>query len=274
VSGQIFTNTYLNKLSPFSTLRFMDWGSTNGNTVQNWSDRTTQQDVVQTGSNGVALENMIALCNQTGKNGWFNIPVGATDDYIKNMADLLHQTMAPKETIYIEFSNEVWNSSFSQYQTNLTAAEANPLLTATDPIARAGQEAAYRTMQISQIFQQEFGADDSQVKVVFGSQAAWTYFASSGLQFLQSKFGNPNQYISDLAIAPYIGISSSQDVAGLTLDQLFADLDQELATTTQWMQQSAQLAKQYSLPLVAYEGGQSLNSAYNSTGNQALMEQA
>ena len=57
---------------------------------------------------------MIALCNQTGKNGWFNIPVGATDDYIKNMADLLHETMSPNETIYIEYSNEVWNSSFSR----------------------------------------------------------------------------------------------------------------------------------------------------------------
>jgi hypothetical protein len=273
--GQIFSNTFLNKLAPFSTLRFMDWGDTNGNTVQNWSDRTTQQDIIQTGSNGVALENMIALCNQTGKNGWFNIPVGATDDYITNMADLLHQTMSSKETIYIEYSNELWNSGSSQYQTNLTNAEANPLLTGTNSTQLAGQEDAYRTMQISQIFQQEFGADDSQVKIVLAGQAAGTYFTSSGLSYLQSNFGNPSNYISDIAIAPYATINGSQNVTGLTEDQLFADLNQYLTSDViPWIQQSAQLANQYHLPLVAYEGGQGLTSGYNSTGNQALMEEA
>ncbi|HEY1683808.1 MAG TPA: dockerin type I domain-containing protein [Tepidisphaeraceae bacterium] len=273
--GQIFNNAFIQKLAPFSTLRFMDFGSTNGNPVVNWSDRTTQQDVVQTSSKGVSLENMIAMCNQSGKNGWFNIPVGATNDYITNMAELLHQTMAPTEKIYIEYSNELWNTAFPQYSTLLSMAQANPALTATDPIALVGQEDAYRTMQISQIFQQVFGTADSQVQIVFAGQAAWTHFAASGLQYIQTNYGSPSQYINDLAVGSYVTINGSQDVAGLTLDQLFADLNQYMTSDIiPWIQQSSQLAKQYNLPLVAYEGGQGLTSAYNSTGNQALMEQA
>lgn len=277
-AGQLFTSNFLNRLAPMSTIRFMNWDMTNGNTDINWSDRTMPQNPIQTSSNGVALEDQIALCNQTGKNGWFNIPVGASNSYIKSMADLLHSTMASNETIYVEYSNELWNAGFSQYATNLANAAANPLLAGiTNTTTLAGDEDAYRTMQISQIFQQEFGSDFSRVKIVLGGQCVYDYFTQQGLAFLQNNFGNPSNYISDVAIAPYIAITNAQNVSGLTLNQLFSDLFSSANSIIANIQTYKSLLAPYNLSMVAYEGGQGLTPLNTATGtypNQALMEQA
>src|SRR5207237_4065230 len=54
-----FTREFLDHLKRFSTLRFMDWTSTNSSTVVNWSDRTlpTGRQTVH----GVAWEYVIEL---------------------------------------------------------------------------------------------------------------------------------------------------------------------------------------------------------------------
>jgi hypothetical protein len=48
------------------------------------------------------------------------------------------------------------------------------------------------------------------------------------LQYIQQTFGPPSQYIYAAAIAPYVGLPDGDNVPGLTLDQLFADLNQNL----------------------------------------------
>ena len=64
------------------------------------------------------------------------------------------------------------------------------------------------------------------------------------------------------------------NVAGLTLNQIFADLNQYLTTDiVPWLQSDAAVAKQYGVPLVAYEGGQGLAPGANDL-NSAVMQQA
>ena len=121
---QTFTTPYLNLLAPFSTLRFMDWASTNGNPVTKWSQRTPPDYASQQQPNGAAWEYAIQLCNTLGKDMWVNVPVGATDGYVTSLAKLIHKELNPNLNVYVEFSNEVWNSSFAQFFTNLNAAEA------------------------------------------------------------------------------------------------------------------------------------------------------
>ncbi len=76
-------------------------------------------------------------------------------------------------------------------------------------------------------------------------------------------------------MAPYVGLSSKQDVTGLTLDQLFADLDQNLTTSfVPMIQSDFAMAEQYGVPLVAYEGGQSLDAGQSSGPMFTLMSQA
>ncbi len=60
-------------------------------------------------------------------------------------------------------------------------------------------------------------------------------------------------------MAPYILLPDGDNVAGLTVDQIFAGLDQSLTQDViPWIQSDAAVAKAYGVQLVAYEGGQAL----------------
>jgi len=103
-----FNPTILNDYKSFTLYRFMTWGNTNGDSLQNWSDRTVTGGV-QSGDYGVAYEYMIDICNASAKDMWINIPVMATNDFIKQLATLLLKNLRTDKNIYIEYGNEVWN---------------------------------------------------------------------------------------------------------------------------------------------------------------------
>ena len=42
----------------------------------------------------------------------------ADDDYVYQLAALLKDKLDPKLVVYVEYSNEVWNSGFSQFKWN------------------------------------------------------------------------------------------------------------------------------------------------------------
>ena len=67
---------------------------------------------------------MIQLANQVHSNLWVNVPFHATDDYVRQLATLLKNTLDPSLSIYLEFSNEVWNTAFEQGASNTAAALA------------------------------------------------------------------------------------------------------------------------------------------------------
>ena len=77
---------------------------------------------------GVPWEIQIALANETGKDVYINVPSNASLAYITNLADLfaygsngvtpytsvqadpVWPPLDPNLKVYIEFSNELWNS--------------------------------------------------------------------------------------------------------------------------------------------------------------------
>ena len=86
--------------------------------------------------------------------------------------------------------------------------------------------------------------------------------AQTQLQFIQTNYGTPDQYVWAVAIAPYVYLPTGDDVAGLTLNQLFADLNQSLnASFIPNVKANAAVAARYNLPLVAYEGNTVLTVA-------------
>jgi hypothetical protein len=152
--GTLFTPSALNMLAQYTTLRFMDLNATNGNLTSDWSDRTLVSDNfwssfrfnsgsgvdtgVDTASNplaGVPWEVQIALANETGKDIYINIPSNVSLSYLANLADLfaygsdgvtpytspqanpVWKPLNPNLKVYIEFSNETWNSGFVQAET-------------------------------------------------------------------------------------------------------------------------------------------------------------
>jgi hypothetical protein len=106
---------YLSRLQPFSVLRFMDWARVNGSSASNWSDRPTDDYYTQATGKGVAIELMIDLCNELGADPWFSMPHRASDSYVREFARLVKSRLRPDLNVYIEWSNEVWNSQFPQH---------------------------------------------------------------------------------------------------------------------------------------------------------------
>jgi len=269
---QVYTNQFLQDLQPFSVIRTMDWTLTNNSLEQNWSARVQPGSWNQQGTE-VGWDNIIALANEAHKDIWINIPALATDDYVQQLAQLIHTNLDASLNVHVEYSNETWNYGFHQYQQVLNLANANPLLDATTDFGKVAEENAYREMQISNIFSQVFGADKGRVKAELGGFAVYSNFLSIGLSYINSHFGSPSQYFSAIAIAPYIGISSSINNSGLTLNSLFASMNQAVSTSfVSEIQAHKALANLYGLSLDAYEGGQSLTG--NVGGNYRVKLQA
>jgi hypothetical protein len=288
-SGELFNPTFVNLIRPFSTLRFMDWGKTNSATAYssgnppivsnsgNWADRTTSSYAFWGAPNGVPVETMVALLNKTGANGWFNMPVTATDNYLTQYATLVHNTLTGNKTAYIEYSNELWNGAFTA---NAYAAQQGEALW---PTALSSGNSAYniglnwyamRTAQMCDIWKSVWGADAGRVVCVMGSQAANTTITNTVLACALWS-GAPcatNHGIGAVAIAPYFGYtvpdSWTSDPDG-GLGKLFTEINSGglapggyaggmIAQAVSWIAPQKTIANSYGLDLVAYEGGQTL----------------
>ena len=104
---------YLKSLERYSVLRFMDMQKTNSRADVHWADRPHLED--RTYQAGVPLEHMILLSNVLGADPWFCMPHSANDDYVRQFAVLVLQTLRPDVTVYIEYSNEVFLQKFLSY---------------------------------------------------------------------------------------------------------------------------------------------------------------
>jgi hypothetical protein len=150
-SSTLFANPIKALISKFSVVRFMDYLGTNANIQVNWSDRALPSWASFNRNPGGAYgwqgiggswEHVIQLMNETGKDAWINIPVRATDAYIKNVAlmfaygsDGVNPYTSPQANpvypplnanlkVYVEYSNELWNfaGAFTQSKDNCQAA--------------------------------------------------------------------------------------------------------------------------------------------------------
>ncbi len=62
----------------------------------------------------MAYEHMVLLANTVGADPWLCVPHAASDDYVRRLAALVLASLRPDLTVYLEYSNEVWNGLFGQ----------------------------------------------------------------------------------------------------------------------------------------------------------------
>ncbi|MCC2673516.1 MAG: Cellulose-binding domain protein [Ramlibacter sp.] len=224
-AGQVMNPLFREAVAPFGTLRLMDFLSTNGNPVRTWSERTTPASATQSGERGAAYEYAVQIANELGKDIWINIPVAADDAYVRALAELLHKTLAPGRVVYVEYSNELWNSVFPQTEANRQAAIAEAAAgdttltkgrkcTADQLKAGSGDCNAHwagyfrvgkRTVRIAQIFSEVFGpgALNNRVRVVYATQFADRSKAEQVLKNIATYRGKPASFLYGVAGAPY-----------------------------------------------------------------------
>lgn len=245
-----FNRDYLEYLDGFKVIRFMDWANTNLNDTSDWLDRTLPGHATQDRKTGVALEYMIQFAEELDANPWFNVPHGANDRYVREMAHLIKERVGPDRKIYVEYSNEVWNTVFPQYR--YAAAEAARLR-----LADADAFYLRRALEVFRIFEEVFGGSGRIVRVLAG-QAANTH---RGQRLLSPP--DIHQRIDAYAIAPYFGhaaqLQSPGDRTGpadLPVEEVMGRLDASLAETREIIRANVALARKAGVALIAYEGGQ------------------
>ncbi len=264
--NQVFTTPYLNLLRRFSTLRFMDFTSTNGVTLTSWSQRTTPQMATQQSPQGAAWEYAIQLANILQKDIWINIPDQADTDYVTQLATLLHAMLNPKLHIYLEYSNEVWNYSFGQAGRNQAAAEAEVAANPASPLALGcadyndcryewgERRIGLQVVQDGQIFASVFGANAQAIRPVFATQLGQTSFVGYVFSMIEGTYPNPvSSYLYAIAQAPYW--TGDNSAANLTAHQELANAAANLATLAGPEHDFAVWATQYGVHSLTYEGG-------------------
>ena len=274
-----FLDSYTDKLAPFANLRFMDWGKTNGNPLQTWDDRTTPQSHTQTRSAGVSLEYITMLANQLQQDAWFTVPVMADDNYVRNMARNVRDNLDANLKIFVEYSNETWNSIFSQTTYVQNQGEALGL---DSNRWNAGQKyVSLRSVEIWDIFEQELGSAsaDRLVKVI-ATQASNSSLTRTRMNALVDPTINPTGIMPDaLAIAPYFGgpvanqIVSEGLVDSITVSEILERAEEHLqnGATTAVANHKA-IADEFGIWLIAYEGGQHLVGSGGNENNQTLTD--
>ncbi len=254
---QIFHPTFLDRTKRYRVLRFMDWMGTNDSTISSWAERprATSARWWWTGG-GVPVEILVALANRLHADPWFCIPHLADDDYVRNLATYVRDNLDPNLKVYIEYSNEVWNSIFAQG--DYAEQQGLALNLSNNPFQARLFFYSRRAVEIFQIFETVFGGTDRLVRVM-ASQAANDWVSDQELSF-----ENASQYTDALAIAPYfggyLGHSDQRDrVAAMSVDDLYVELrDVAVPQAIQWIQDQAAVAQTYGVELIAYEGGQHL----------------
>lgn len=272
---------YLARLAPFGVLRFMDWGRTNGSPVVEWRERTRRDHYTQARLEGASLRSMIDLANRTGKDAWVCIPHEANNDFVRRAARLVRDELDPRLRVWVEYSNETWNSSGAFTQTDYTQAMGVELGLDEDPW-RAGQRfVALRSSQIWRIFEQELGREELERLVkVLATQSARPALTEMRLEALSDPGLNPRHSFPDvLAIAPYFGHSFEPE--GLpphydrypTVSEIVDPLSRHsIEALRPEIAAHRALADQHGLQLVAYEGGQHFVGKRGAENDDALTD--
>ncbi|MDV2998756.1 MAG: hypothetical protein N5P05_000362 [Chroococcopsis gigantea SAG 12.99] len=283
-TAKIFNPSFLDQIKKLETVRFMDWGRTNGSPLVNWSDRPTLAQAQWTTSKGVPIEVMVALANQASVNPWFNIPHMATDDYVRNFAQYVKNNLTPGKKVYLEYTNEAWNWMFPQTTWIETQARAQ------SPKLNYIQWYALRSAQVINIWRDVFGPQSNQIVGVLGGQSGYANIASMAINYL--KRTNNLSTINAVAIAPYFGryIGSPRyesQVQNLTLDDIFTEITQggvikdtqgnpvmpggALRRAYVGIKDHAALTQRNNLQLIASEGGQNMTGFGGVEKNKTIL---
>jgi hypothetical protein len=265
-AGNVFAPNFLSLMKDFRALRFVHWLAIddNGGNLADWSSRPLLTDAGWGGGNGVPVELAVQLCNALGSDCWLNVPHKANDDYITQMATVVHAALGTNQNAYIEYSNEVWNGIYAQ---NAYATEKGRAMW---PGAGAGANYngnwyGVRTAQTCDIWKSVWGADASRVICVMAAQGGNPYTATTSLSCaLWTGPGNApcsRHGIGAVAIAPYLFVTPtpswlSASDGGLSL--LFTALDGSLSAVSAGEAAYKAALAPYNLPLITYEGGQHL----------------
>ncbi|PIE22360.1 MAG: hypothetical protein CSA62_12680 [Planctomycetota bacterium] len=266
---RLFFQQYLDRIAPFRFIRFM-WpqGIVDSSRVK-WADRVTPGYATQGGRDGVALEHLIDLANETMADAWFCVPHKADDDYVRRMAALVKARLDPGLRVYLEYSNEVWNGVYSQAK--YCRDMGGKLNIPGDGFTKQMRFYSQRSVEIFDIWREVFGSSNRLV-CVMATQSVNPWTANTVLQWK-----NAGAKSDALAIAPYFGNSLGSPntmnvVQDYSVSKVLSECKKHLAVVAGDIRKNAAVAKKYGVSLISYEGGQHLVGVGRALDNKKLTE--
>jgi len=271
--GEIFNSLFLERLQGYTTIRFLSWmfgqsAQDTAVTPNTWSNRPVQEDARWGGIRGAPLEVMVALANRLKINPWFNIPHLADDDYVRHFAEAVRDSLDPELKVYIEHSNEVWNGIYPQCE--YSQKKGLELGLGTEREEAGFRYHARRSREIFAIFEQVFSGRDRLVRVLATQ--------SERPEIIEIYFKNGDitpKDVDAIAIAPYFGYElgtpeNADRVRKMSLDDLFGELENKtIPEAFSYVTRQVEIARNYGLPVITYEGGQHLVDAGPLGGGEA-----
>ncbi|MBK8476319.1 MAG: chitobiase/beta-hexosaminidase C-terminal domain-containing protein [Opitutaceae bacterium] len=307
---EVFTDQFKASLASVRVLRFMDWLATNSNPQTTWDSRTRPTHASQQVGNpttfptggwqgrGGCFEYAILLANEVGKDAWICVPVGATDDYVLKLAQIcrygsdgrdpytgpqsnpVYPPLAEGLRLYVEFSNEIWNTNghFGQSQKNHedaiaeVAAGNSPLNydgAAANDWEWAWRRITKRTIDVSNTFRAVFGdnAMGDRVRVVLMSQLGYADGPTlQQFKLAEEYYNNParvsvprplNYYVYGAGGSAYY--NPQNDSADLTLSTIWDSYTYDSGLWKSMLARDVDLVLAFGLKRIAYEGGPSLD---------------
>jgi len=270
---------FIDEISFYSVLRFMDFGRINDNHDEiHWNDRVKKDALNQ---QRMAIDWMIDICNRTHTDMWICMPELTVEDYWRNAALLIKEKLNPDLKVYIEWSNETWNSMFSAYQTGIDSGKVYDLWFPDDEGTSWGEKrlsaryTVFTAAKIWSVFNDIFGDEAAQrvVKVLAGSVAD-DWWDAALANALADETVNPGNILPDVfGIAPYVGNGlngSDPDIlekmnAGISdAESSILKVRSVLDGTNEWSGQMPPHPGVSGLNMVCYEGGQHIQISSSS----------
>jgi hypothetical protein len=269
-AGNVFEPYFLNLMKNFRVLRSIQWLEIDdaGGLLTTWASRPQLTDGGWGGPSGVPIEAVLQLCNAVGADCWVNIPHQANSDYVSQMATLAHANLGASQKVYIEFSNEVWNGTYAQF--NYAIAQGRAMWPSANVSAYSFNASWYgmRVAQMCDAWKAAWGADSARVVCVASAQASNTGTVTQILNCqLWTGAGNApcaTHHIDAVAIAPYFAQLNTATYAAEAsssnvLSNLFSEItNSNLPQVASWATELKTALAPYKLPFITYEGGQSL----------------
>lgn len=264
-----FYELFLEGLRPFHALRFMDWINTNNSRQEFWENRVTPSFYTQGGRDGISFDYAIELANLLDMDAWFCIPHRADDNYIRELARLVRDNLNPHLTIYLEYSNEIWNWLFSQaiFVNENAPGHANAYVSEGLAAIRATPgdhpyKGAFMKARLFRLWREEFGQSefDRRVLRVAAGQAGWFDTFRRLVEYLFNTIGEGADVLSPTAYFNFTTADhnrwNAMDPSLVTPDMIIDAVARDWPAWELNKRELGALATRFGMSLAVYEGGQ------------------
>ena len=285
-----FSQAFIDDMKKFSHIRFMDIININFNAIVNWNDRiqanNPNQRNVYHGTVGeivntdvLSYEWAIYLCNITDKDMWINIPANANENYVRQLATLIKNNLKPGLKVYLENSNETWNSSFPAWKDyghrafDLGLSSSNTGNKNDSEFHKGSHKyMVYKTVRVFEWFNDTFGNPDRVYDVLAGQAGLSTSPAINVSQdhldalkdttvYPNNVRINPNGTMPEFyALAPYFDLDG-EDESEDGYTRMKRSIDKILITT----QAHYNIWQPEGISFITYEGGIHMHDALRDT---------